>query len=72
MLTIGVKKDTGFQIIAPDGTVISVVMKNLMTSRATVGIEAPIEYKITRTPHRTEEEEDQQPLHQERKPECLG
>jgi len=67
MLTIGVKKDSGFQIIAPDGTVITVVMKYLIQSRATVGIDAPIDYKINRISRPTEASKDQPPRRSMRK-----
>ena len=61
MLAIGAKEQQGISITTPNGTVITIVLKDITSSRATMLIDAPKDYRVIRISHLAEESGTREP-----------
>ena len=61
MLAIGAKELEGISVTTPSGTVITILLKDITSTRATMLINAPKQYKVSRIQRQAALQENQQP-----------
>ena len=61
MLAIGAKELEGISVTTPSGTVITILLKDITSTRATMLIDAPKQYKVSRIQRQAALQENQQP-----------